>query len=567
MVKDIRQWLKGLIVIILVGGALLTAWSMYDEDSRLRNDLFVKAKIAANGISPSQVQSLRGSDADLISPNYQALKDLMTGITDADPRVRFAYIMGRRLDGTIFFFVDSESPDSDDYSPPGQVYEEATDTVIQSFERDEELVGGPASDRWGTWVSALIPIRDKETGGLIGVFGMDLDARDWYVSLILAATPVFLGTLLFLLLALTFIYVSGQKQRETEILDRSRRTIQESEERYRLIFNSSPLGIVHIDREGIILAANPKFAEFIGVSQDKLVGFDTVNKLMNPGLHSAIQDILMGKHGYFEGDYTSVLTGKRTILRMLGEPLISEEGKVTGAIGIFEDITDRKQTEEALFRANSKLNLLNSITRHDILNQLLILKGYLELSHEYSGDPEKVNDFLNKAARAAHIIERQISFTRDYQDMGVKAAAWQDLEENVIRAKGALPVERIRIEMKDTDYEIFADPLFEKVFYNLIDNSLKHGGDHLTMVRISTRDDGEGLEIVYEDDGAGISYPIKKSLFDQVIAGQRGFGMVLTGQILAITGITIHETGIPGKGARFEIRVPSGGYRKKGSSV
>lgn len=567
MVKDIRQWLKGLIVIILVGGALLTAWSMYDEDSRLRNDLFVKAKIAANGISPSQVQSLRGSDADLISPNYQALKDLMTGITDADPRVRFAYIMGRRLDGTIFFFVDSESPDSDDYSPPGQVYEEATDTVIQSFERDEELVGGPASDRWGTWVSALIPIRDKETGGLIGVFGMDLDARDWYVSLILAATPVFLGTLLFLLLALTFIYVSGQKQRETEILDRSRRTIQESEERYRLIFNSSPLGIVHIDREGIILAANPKFAEFIGVSQDKLVGFDTVNKLMNPGLHSAIQDILMGKHGYFEGDYTSVLTGKRTILRMLGEPLISEEGKVTGAIGIFEDITDRKQTEEALFRANSKLNLLNSITRHDILNQLLILKGYLELSHEYSGDPEKVNDFLNKAARAAHIIERQISFTRDYQDMGVKAAAWQDLEENVIRAKGALPVERIRIEMKDTDYEIFADPLFEKVFYNLIDNSLKHGGDHLTMVRISTRDDGEGLEIVYEDDGAGISYPIKKSLFDQVIAGQRGFGMVLTGQILAITGITIHETGIPGKGARFEIRVPPGGYRKKGSSV
>lgn len=567
MVKDIRRWLKGLIIIILVGGAMLTAWSMYEEDSRLRHDLFVKAKIATNGISPSQVQSLRGSDADLISPNYLSLKDLMTGITDADTKVRFAYIMGRRVDGTIFFFVDSESPDSDDYSPPGQVYEEATDIVIQSFDRDEELIGGPASDRWGTWVSAMIPIRDQKTGGLVGVYGMDLDARDWYLSLFLAAAPVFLGTLLFLLLVLTFLYISEQKQRETEILDKSRKSIQESEERYRLIFNSSPLGIVHIDREGIILTANWKFADFMGVSQDELVGFDTLTKLMNPGLRSAVHDILMGKHGYFEGDYTSVLTGKRTILRMLGEPLINEEGQVSGAIGIFEDITDRKQTEDALFRANSKLNLLNSITRHDILNQLLILKGYLELSHEYSDDPEKLNNFLNKAARAAHTIERQISFTRDYQDMGVKAAAWQDLEENVIRAKGALPVERIRIEMKDTDYEIFADPLFEKVFYNLIDNSLKHGGDHLTMVRISTRDIGEGLEVLYEDDGAGISNSIRKSLFDQVIAGQKGFGMVLTGQILAITGITINETGIPGNGVRFEIRVPHGGYRKKDSLV
>lgn len=565
MFRDLRRWLKLLLIIIFAGGVMLTAWSLYEEDGRLRHDLFVKAKIAANGIPPAQVQALQGSDADLTSPEYLALKRLMEGITASDEKVRFAYIMGQRDDGTIFFFVDSEPPESEDYSPPGQEYGEATEVVINSFAFQKELTGGPDSDRWGTWVSAMIPLLDPDTGKLIGVYGMDLDARYWYLSLFLAAAPVLLGTLLFLFLVMTFLYISEQKQRETDILDESRRAIQASEERYRLIFNSSPLGIVQIDREGIILAVNRKFADFMGVSVEKLIGFSTLSELMNPGLRAAVQEMLRGKQGYFEGEYTSVLSEKHSILRMLGEPLLNDEGKVYGAISIFEDITERKKTEEALFKANIKLNLLNSITRHDILNQLLALKGFLELSHDHRSNPEKLDNCLSRAVQAANTIERQIGFTKDYQDMGVKAAIWQDLEENLIKAKGGLPVERITIDIKDTNYEIFADPLFEKVFYNLIDNTLKHGGDHVTAIRISARETGEGLEILYQDDGAGIPDSKKKTLFDPVHAGQKGFGMVLTAQILAITGITIIETGIFGKGVQFEIRIPRGGYLRKKS--
>lgn len=358
-----------------------------------------------------------------------------------------------------------------------------------------------------------------------------------------------------------------RKQKESELLRDSRSVIQASEERYRLIFTSSPLGIVQIDKDGIIVTVNQKFADFMGTSVEDLIGFNTLADLKNPGLLAAVHAILEGKEGYFEGEYVPGVSGKRLILRMLGKPLIRHEGGVTGAISIFEDITDRKQMEEALFRANAKLNLLNSITRHDILNQIMALTGFLELSRDPENDTERQRYFIERAKKAADTIEHQINFTRDYQDMGVKSAIWQDIGGVIVSAKGKLPVEDLAIETADTEYEIFADPLFEKVFYNLIDNSIKHGGSRLTSIKVYALEREEWLEIIYEDDGGGVPDDMKQSLFEHGGGPQKGLGMILTRQILAITGITIKETGISGKGARFEIRVPIGGYRRKGKSV
>ncbi|HNS83170.1 MAG TPA: sensor histidine kinase, partial [Methanolinea sp.] len=166
------------------------------------------------------------------------------------------------------------------------------------------------------------------------------------------------------------------------------------------------------------------------------------------------------------------------------------------------------------------------------------------------------------AKKASDNIERQISFTKDYQDMGVKSATWQEIGLALTRARGALPIEHLSIKAEGTEYEIFADPLFEKVFYNLFENSLKHGGEGMTTISISTRETDEGLLILYEDDGVGIPENAKKFLFAQEMTPQKGLGMFLTGQILAITGITIVETGVPGRGARFEMLVPKGGFRK-----
>ena len=245
-------------------------------------------------------------------------------------------------------------------------------------------------------------------------------------------------------------------------------------------------------------------------------------------------------------------------------------------LGIVRDITEWRAMEQeqefhtqelarysnSLAEANRKLNLLSSITRHDILNQVLVLLGYLSLSRDSMTDPEQLLDCIEKQEQAAKNIQHQINFTREYQDMGVKAPVWHSLQEVADSARRALPSRDIRVSVDLQGIEVYADPLFERVFYNLIENALKYGGEGMTRIRMHAEESREGLCIICEDDGRGISAVDKKHLFDRGYGKGTGLGLFLSREILAITGITITETGEPGKGARFEIHVPPGQCRR-----
>ena len=148
--------------------------------------------------------------------------------------------------------------------------------------------------------------------------------------------------------------------------------------------------------------------------------------------------------------------------------------------------------------------------------------------------------------------------------MGKTAPAWQNINESVRRAVAALPMRDVRVDVDRSDLEIYADPLFEKVFYNLIENALKYGGEAMTTIRITSQEAGAGLVIACEDNGTGITSGDKKRLFEQGYGKHTGLGLFLCREILSITGITIAETSEPGKGARFEMVVPKGTYRLTG---
>ena len=209
---------------------------------------------------------------------------------------------------------------------------------------------------------------------------------------------------------------------------------------------------------------------------------------------------------------------------------------------------------------NTKLNLLSSITRHDIVNQLMILKGFLVLLKQKTNNIDLI-DYIDRSRKATLNIERQIIFTRDYQDMGVKAPVWQNIKNSIIGAKGALSMGNVSVEVEPPCPEVFADPLFEKVFYNLLDNSIKYGGDGLAVIRIQSRETENDLIITYEDNGAGIPDGDRGHLFERGYGKHSGFGLFLSREILSITGISIEETGTRGSGARFTIRVPRDMYR------
>ena len=139
------------------------------------------------------------------------------------------------------------------------------------------------------------------------------------------------------------------------------------------------------------------------------------------------------------------------------------------------------------------------------------------------------------------------------------------MNASIRNAMAALPLRAVHVEADPADPDVYADPLFEKVFYNLIDNALRYGGDQMKTIRVSSQESDTSLTIVCEDDGIGISADDQKKLFRKGFGKHTGLGLFLSREILAITGITIRETGEPGKGARFEITVPKGAYRFTGT--
>jgi signal transduction histidine kinase len=229
-------------------------------------------------------------------------------------------------------------------------------------------------------------------------------------------------------------------------------------------------------------------------------------------------------------------------------------------VAIFDDFTEKKRGEEALRQSNKKLNLLSSITRHDINNKLMALDGFIGLLHQkMSGSPDEI--LFSRITETSKQIAAMIRFTKEYEKIGINAPAWQDLKDLVNNAKkSATPGEVPLTNDLPAGTEVFADPLIVKVFFNLIDNALRHGGK-ITMIRFTLEDRNRDRVVVCEDDGDGIRSELKEKIFERGFGKNTGFGLFISREILDITGLTIKETGEPGTGARFEITIPERQFR------
>ncbi|MEI7894424.1 MAG: PAS domain S-box protein, partial [Myxococcales bacterium] len=126
------------------------------------------------------------------------------------------------------------------------------------------------------------------------------------------------------------------------------------EERYRLLFERGPVGILHFDQDGVIRACNDRFVDVMGSSREALTGFNMLRSLRNPGVRQAVVDAIAGRQGFYEGEYVSVTAGRRTFVRLLmfrvdhGAPPFE-------AIGLVEDVTEQKRGEHELRKVQSLL--------------------------------------------------------------------------------------------------------------------------------------------------------------------------------------------------------------------
>ncbi len=338
--------------------------------------------------------------------------------------------------------------------------------------------------------------------------------------------------------------------------------LRESEEKYRTIFDNAGDAIAIHDLEGNFIEVNEIICRRLGYSREELLkvkvgDVDAPDHARNVG--ARVQELTKKGHIIFE---TVHITREGRHIPTEVNAALFHIGKKPVVMSIARDITDRKQAEDALSQANKKLTLLSTLTRHDIKNQLMVLQSYLTILEEKEPDLTS-KEILQKIDIAAKRISSMIMFTKVYEQIGVNAPVWEDCHTIVDTVAKEISLGKVMVKNDiPAGAKVFADPLIVKVFYNLMDNAMRHGGK-ITYIRFSAEESGDDHVIICKDDGDGVVAEEKDKIFERAYGKNTGMGLFLSREILSITGITINETGEPGKGSLFEISVPKEAYRFK----
>jgi PAS domain S-box-containing protein len=348
---------------------------------------------------------------------------------------------------------------------------------------------------------------------------------------------------------------------EVEYHKRAEEALRENDAILRSMLDATPVGVaLLVDR--VFKKVNDSLCGITGYSAEEMTGQSTLILYPDKDIFDRINEELYNPRDTKE-------------VRMLGSRIRRKDGEIidviislspfdpqdpdSGVTATIQDITDRKRAEEALKKAKEQVVLLTSVTRHDILNQLTSLRGYIGLMKKQKID-EQLMEIIRTEETIVETISNQIIFTRDYQNVGVQPPDWIGVSDIIRTVRKSIDIGSVSVHIPRKDLEIYGDPLIEKVFYNLFENSLRHGGE-VTEITITTSEKEDGLIIKYADNGIGIPTGEKERIFEREYGKNTGLGLFLAREILAITGIGITETGETGRGARFEMTVPKGVYR------
>jgi len=334
--------------------------------------------------------------------------------------------------------------------------------------------------------------------------------------------------------------------------------LREQEERYRGVFDNSEAGtfIVAAEEAGSsIEEANYVGATLLGSTEKALIGAPVTGFLDDPGAWEEFRKEIDRNGAVYEYE-TALRRADGAAVRVL-----ASGGRLPGGRVVLTlvDITARTNAEDALRRTNAKLNMLGHLTRNDLAAAVSTLLERIAAGMQQFDDPA-VRRHLKTLSEDARLVQRRAEITRDYQDLGLRPPDWQPLQKMIQEATSCLLLPGISVRPWVERLEVFADPMLDRVFANLIENAARHGKTASKVV-ITYRIRDDGLSIFVEDDGEGVPETEKERIFAYGIGVGGGLGLFLVREILSITGMTIRETGTPGKGARFVIDVPPGGYR------
>ncbi|WP_292370457.1 ATP-binding protein [Methanoregula sp. UBA64] len=224
------------------------------------------------------------------------------------------------------------------------------------------------------------------------------------------------------------------------------------------------------------------------------------------------------------------------------------------------ELAERKKAEESLRTANAKLSLFSDVTIQDIRNQLVAARGFNHMIGHSLEDLDRIRMFSAKIDRQLEIIEKYVSLILDFEPLGKEPPRWYAMRDAIDQAKLLAQFPDVIEGPEIEGLEIYAPPLLDRIMANFLDNAKRHGRT-ATEVRISFLPEDSSGTLVIEDNGQGVPADKKEYIFGKGLGTKTKLSLYHTRELLAITGISIRETGVDGKGTRFELRIPGDCFR------
>lgn len=577
-----RQTLCFIAIIVLgLAGWLGANLTGANQDKMMRQQILARTEIAAASIQAEDVRQLRWDETDLTNPAYLKLKAQLTAMRRANSDLRFVLLAAVR-EQKAYFLADSEDPASEDYSPPGQSYDEATPDYLAGLLSNRSFVLGPETDRWGTWVFGDVPILDA-SNRCLAFIELDIAAADWDARIRQARLPVLLITML--IIALVF----GSFQ-ALERLRESSEQIALSEQRNRSLVEGSPDCVQMFDLAGRYLAVNQNGLRALGLTEENVLGrnFSALWPVaIRPAIDVAVRSTLSGQPTSFEADYVTP-DGKTVTWRVATNPIYDTNGRVCSFVGICVDLTAKRQTELALLAAKktaeeatqAKSDFL-AVMSHEIRTPLAGVLGMLDLLQQSPLEPQprRYTKFARDSADTLlHLLD-------DALDSAKMEAGKLALEIIPFRPhehfESAFESASMRAASKGISFRhevspavpavLLGDPTrLRQIISNLVNNALKFtekGGVTVTLNAVPVGIGSIILKIDVTDTGIGISEESRARLFSKYAQadasttrhyGGTGLGLSIVKSLAELMGGEVSVTSTLGQGSTFSF---SGGFR------
>jgi PAS domain S-box-containing protein len=379
--------------------------------------------------------------------------------------------------------------------------------------------------------------------------------------------------------------------------------LRESEQWYRMIYNNAPLGIMHFDSSGTIIDFNDKFAQIMGAPREKILGFNMLERLADQEMLKAVKDALASQHGYYEGDYLSVTGERVTSMRAIYQSITGEDGKFIGAVGIFEDITERRRLERELTeyrehleelvlkrttelaRSNADLEQFAYVASHDLQEPLRMVASFTQLlAKRYKGKLDSdADEFISFAVDGANRMQRLINDLLAYSRVTTRRSPFGQVDcdkvlDSVINSLSLAIDESGTAISRDPLPTIMGDPSqVGQVFQNLITNAIKFRSDDPLQIHISVALKDNDWVFSVRDNGIGLApnhYERIFVIFQRLIVKKdtagTGIGLAICKKIVEDHGGHIWVESRPGEGSTFYFTIPLrqvSNNRKKSNNI